>query len=473
MRMFSEVSRPGRRAARAPARSRAEAARGPRRRHGLLPCRRVGVGVGVERRACACSTVGAALQEPRPTVAFEPRRPSQSPSAVGALRAQRAGNDRRRLSRAMVQAGRGEEGLASALKQIKDDLYEQWQVVQETIKTANRGRTSAQSRRVTPTYDEALRALAASATAGDATWGEDLDNVKRIGMRLWAELDAALQKDGQRRARRDRLRAQLVVASLRDRPANRRRAGHGRRREAADAGAAAKLHDRRAQGLPQAVRRGQAGQGRVLTKAPRPSLHARRLQARDDELGQGAAVDSPRGERGACSSRRRSTPRLRSKPTRRVPRRRRATPLASSAVPRGRRSSLHRRLFRSPSPFFSLLLALVLVPLFGLPPETLSSSLGRGAASSPSNSLRGPLPRLFAAAVAIGIGALLVNDASASTFCSTPPSLLPPFSRRLVRKVVLLREALLPLGEHLARKRSGACCRHRELGAGAVQPPPT
>ena len=80
------------------------------------------------------------------------------------------------------------KGLAGALKQIKDDLYEQWQVVQETIKTANRGRTSAQSRRVTPTYDEALW-LAASATAGDATWGEDFDNVKRIGMRLWAELD--------------------------------------------------------------------------------------------------------------------------------------------------------------------------------------------------------------------------------------------------------------------------------------------
>ena len=49
--------------------------------------------------------------------------------------------------------------------------------------------------RVAPNYEEMLW-LAASATAGDADWGENEDNVKRIGMRLWADLNTLPEKPG-------------------------------------------------------------------------------------------------------------------------------------------------------------------------------------------------------------------------------------------------------------------------------------
>ena len=87
------------------------------------------------------------------------------------------------------------QGQMDQVAAINVDLNKSWGVVEETIKKANIGRTSKQSHRVTPTYDEALW-LAASATAGDATWGEELDNVKRIGMQLWADLNTLPEKEG-------------------------------------------------------------------------------------------------------------------------------------------------------------------------------------------------------------------------------------------------------------------------------------
>ena len=138
--------------------------------------------------------VGAARRpEPDPTGGFGFKR-QPSADAKPQLSAQ-ATTVAAFLERLWYKQQAEKKGEMNVMEKIKVDLYKQWEVVQATVKKANDGRTSKMSRRVAPNYDEMLW-LAESATAGDADWGENEDNVMRIGMRLWADLNTLPEKPG-------------------------------------------------------------------------------------------------------------------------------------------------------------------------------------------------------------------------------------------------------------------------------------
>ena len=85
-----------------------------------------------------------------------------------------------------VQKQEAEKRMAS-VERIEDEMQKTWETVQLKIKQANSDR-GEKSHRVTPNYDEAVW-FAESVTAGDASSGDDLDNIKRLGIKLWAELN--------------------------------------------------------------------------------------------------------------------------------------------------------------------------------------------------------------------------------------------------------------------------------------------
>ena len=92
-----------------------------------------------------------------------------------------------------VQKQEAEKRMAS-VERIEDEMQKTWENVQLKIKQANSDRGN-KSHRVTPNYDEAVW-FAESVTAGDASSGDDLDNIKRLGIKLWAELDTLPEKQG-------------------------------------------------------------------------------------------------------------------------------------------------------------------------------------------------------------------------------------------------------------------------------------
>ena len=92
-----------------------------------------------------------------------------------------------------VQKQEAEKKMAS-VERIEDEMQKTWENVQLKIKQANSDR-GEKSHRVTPNYDEAVW-FAESVTAGDASSGDDLDNIKRIGIKLWAELNTLPEVEG-------------------------------------------------------------------------------------------------------------------------------------------------------------------------------------------------------------------------------------------------------------------------------------
>ena len=140
--------------------------------------------------------VGAALRpepdptgvlgfKPKPSAEKKPEPPKPEPNDKELVVA--------RFLDFFVQKQEAEKKMAS-VERIEDEMQKTWENVQLKIKQANSDR-GEKSHRVTPNYDEAVW-FAASVTAGDASSGDDLDNIKRIGIKLWGELNTLPEEQG-------------------------------------------------------------------------------------------------------------------------------------------------------------------------------------------------------------------------------------------------------------------------------------